>query len=126
MLASAVWQDPVGPHGGYLKKAGNYTIEMKTGFPFFYTYLLGNRNKPISNRIISCRVMLLLPDHTETQIVMRRYGEDGFFSEAADLPASAYWISFEVDGETVSARFDDINFIVLNKGGKDHDTLKNQ
>lgn len=119
-------QFETGPHGGLLKQVGEFKIELKLNSHFLYTYLLGQKGNSISNREVSCRVMLRHPNQSEVQLAMRRFGDDGFFSESGNIPAASYWICFEVKGETVSARFDDTNLFVRSNTNQDHDTLKSK
>lgn len=126
LVALSSKQTGEGPHGGVVKEADNFKIEMKISFPFFYTYLLNSNSRPISNKKINCNVNLIFPDKSESHVLLRRFEEDGFFAELCDQPVVRYIISFNVNGQTISAQFYDANTIVKINKAKGNDSSKIQ
>jgi len=103
---------PEGPHGGIVKRAGNYSVELKTSYPYFYTFLLDNDVKPMSNKGISCNTRFILADHTDIKVPLEPFEEDGFYTKLVTHEFISSQIHFNVHGETVIVKFENENLIV--------------
>ena len=110
-----IFQPIVGPHGGIVKQAGAYSIEMKENYPDFYAYLFVNNFKPVSNKGITCQARFILPDNTNIDVLLKPFGEDGFTAESGAFKFYSCRIYFNVFGKTVSAQFENENPIVQKK-----------
>ncbi len=109
LVSKNFFQSPVGPHGGIVKPAGEYNIEMKTIYPNIYTFLLNKNNKPIINKKLSCEISFLLPNNSIINSQLRPFGKDGFMMELGGLNYSTCRIFFNVQGKSVSAEFESEN-----------------
>ncbi|MDP1802240.1 MAG: hypothetical protein Q8L81_12860 [Bacteroidota bacterium] len=115
-IALVSWSksSPTGPHGGTLKKSGNYFIEMKNPDKFFYAYLLDKKLNSINNKNVSGEVKFLMPDSTSFNVTLKAATDDGFTCES--LPGSyACRVTFIVFGKSVSARFENPALLVEKK-----------
>lgn len=104
-----------GPHGGNVKSAGEYYIEMKHSSFDFYAYLLDKKMKPISNKGISCEAKFVFSDSTLINVPLKPLGEDGFSTKSGAIAFSSCRIFFNVFGVYVSAEFENENPIVQEK-----------
>jgi len=113
-MISLVFSRPQSPHGGTLKKAGDYYIEMKNADRLFNAYLLTKKLKPINTKDIFGVVKFHLPDSTDIDIQLKPFAKDGFSCES---PVGFYSckITFNVVGTSVSAQFANPTQIVLKK-----------
>jgi len=111
LISLKMFQSPYGPHGGVVKPAGNYQIEMKNPFGNLYAYLLDVESKPMRNKRISCKVRYYFPDNTTTEIDLKPFGDDGFMAETTTRFYSCR-ITFNLQGKSVSAKFENENPIV--------------
>jgi hypothetical protein len=102
-----------GPHGGDIKTAGDYHIEMKAIYPYFYAYLLDGKMRPFSNKGVLCEVKFKFPDDIEIKAFLKPYGEDGFFLESGALNYYSCKIYFNVFGKYVSASFENQNSLLV-------------
>ena len=100
-----------GPHGGTLKKAGNYFIEMKTVEKFFYAYLLDKKLKSIDNKNVSGEVKFFMSDSTNFNVSLKRNTDDAFTCENLARSNSCK-ITFLVFGNSVSAKFENSALLV--------------
>lgn len=112
LISQNFFQSSVGPHGGIVKPAGEYNIEMKNIYPNIYTFLLNKNNKPIINKKLSCEISFLLPNKTIINSQLKPFGKDGFMMELGGLNYSSCRIFFNVSGKSVSAEFESENPIV--------------
>lgn len=101
-----------GPHDGIVKPAGEYHIEMKNTYDYFFTYLLDKNQNPIPNKGIQCEVKFIHGDTTSTIIPLKPYGDDGFSSATHSLQFNSCRIYFTVKGKLVSALFENQSLIV--------------
>jgi hypothetical protein len=108
-------QSPYGPHGGKVKEAGEYNIEMKNVYPNMYTVLLDKDYKPINNKGILCEIHFILPDNTKLNSQLKPFEEDGFTMELGGLNFSTCRVFFNVNGKSISAGFENENLIVQKK-----------
>lgn len=115
LVSKNFFQSPVGPHGGIVKPAGEYNIEMKNIYPNIYTFLLNKKNKPILNKKISCEISFLLPNNTIINTQLRPFAKDGFMMELGGLNYSSCRIFFNVSGKSISTEFESENPIVQEK-----------
>lgn len=101
-----------GPHGGIVKPAQQYNIEVKTAYPSIYAYLLDDKKNPISNKKIECTISFLMPDNTNFDVQPKPYLEDGFVVESGSTVYHSCRVTFNVQGKSVSALFENQNVIV--------------
>ncbi len=104
-----------GPHGGEYKSVQNYNIEVKTIYPFFYSYLLDNKKQPIKNKGIFCQITFLLPNEKSIEVQLKPYREDGFIMESSSLVYNSFRVQFNIFGKLVSATFENESSIVEQK-----------
>lgn len=111
LISLKIFQSTYGPHGGVVKPAGVYHIEMKNPYGNLYAYLLEADSKPILNKGISCKARYYLPDSTSTEVDLKPFGDDGFTAETT-IRFYICKITFDVFGKSVSAKFENENPIV--------------
>lgn len=104
-----------GPHNGIVKPAGEYNIEMKNTYDYFFAYLLDKNQEPIPNKGMQCEVKFIHPDTTSTTIPLKPFEEDGFSSAIHSIKFSSCRVYFRVKGKLISAQFDNQNLIVQKK-----------
>jgi hypothetical protein len=109
------FQSVVSPHGGRVKPAGEYNIEMKNVYPNLYTFLLDKNNKPISNKGIVCKAKFIFLDSTTLDIPLRPFEKDGFSGELNTLSFYSCRIYYDISGKSISANFETENQIVEKK-----------
>lgn len=114
LAGSLGMQFGAGPHGGILKKTGNHHIEINGSDRNFYCWLLDENTKSISNKNISCDVRFFFPDNTILDSEARPFGEDGFIIENSN-PFLSCQVTFHVQGQSVSAKFESISPVVREK-----------
>lgn len=108
-------QSTTGPHGGELKQAANYNIEMRADFPNLYFYLLNQKLAPVNNKGITCEVSFLFPDQTSIDLAPKPFEDDGFVIESSKIVYNSCRVTFNVFGKSVSALFQKENMIVNKK-----------
>lgn len=95
-----------GPHGGMLKPAEGYFIEMKNvPDTSFFAYLLTKKLKTVSSKGISGEVKLFFPDSTALDVQLSPAPGNGFTGK---MPPGFYGckVTFHVLGKDVSATFE--------------------
>lgn len=95
-----------GPHGGVIKSADKYYIEMKN-IPdtTFLSYLLDKKMNTMSNKSISGEVKLYFQDSTVVNMDLIPIEGDAFTAKI--LPGFySCKITFDISGKEVSAKFD--------------------
>lgn len=109
----ALWgmQLATGPHGGTLKKSGDYLVEMNSSDINFYCWLLDEKTNPISNKNITCSVKFFFPDNTILDSEAQPFGEDGFTIENTGKFLSCE-VTFHIRGKSVSAKFESSSPVV--------------
>lgn len=105
VLFSGTWQQPRGPHGGTVKAAGNYHIEMRNTFTEFYTWLLDKKMKTISNKGITCKVQFFFADSTSVDAELKPEGTEAFTTSTAVPAFSVCRVTYDLSGKEVTARF---------------------
>ena len=115
LISLNLFQSSIGPHGGTVKLAGDYNIEMKSIYPNIYTFLLNKKNKPIINKKLSCEISFMLPNNTVINSQLKSFRDDGFIMELGGLNFSSCRVFFNVLGKSVSAEFESENPIVEKK-----------
>lgn len=100
------------PHGGVIKAADGYFIEMKNAGKNFQVYLLNKKLEPLGTKNIIGEVRFFFPDSTDIDINLKPYGENAFMCMA---PPGYYAckVSFNIMGKSISAKFQAQNMIVL-------------
>ena len=95
-----------GPHGGTIKSAGNYYIEIKNYKSRLYAFLLDKNVCSMNNLGVSCNAKFLLKDSSSVSFHLKPFWEDAFFARTGTLNFYTVKITFHVSsGETVSAEF---------------------
>lgn len=115
IISLAFIQYDLGPHGGTIKNAGVYNIELKNSYPVFYVFLLDRNHMPIKNYGITCDAKFIYQDTTSYDAILRPYSDDGFYSEYTSSSFNLCKINFNVRGRIVSAVFENDITIVKKK-----------
>ena|ERR1700758_2649421 len=105
---------PHGPHGGMVKKTGEYYIEMKNADRKIVTYLLDKKMNTISNKDVKGEARLFFSDSTTFDIPLKPSGEDEF---TCSIPMDFYAckITFTAYNNLIFAKFDNPVKMVINK-----------
>ena len=106
------------PHGGKIKAAKDYFIELIFSSEKTYVYLLDKRTKPINNAGIKGRVIFQSFDSTLTTAELIPYQTDGFITKTSVPAYTVCTIYFEFGGKTISAVFDNSDTIADKKPAK--------
>jgi hypothetical protein len=104
-----------GPHGGIVKSAEGYYIEMKNNpDTSFFAYLLDKKQMTISNKGVSGQVKFFFSDNTAMDVQLKPAAENSF---TARITPGFYAckITFHVLGKDVSALFEKQNQIAEQK-----------
>jgi len=116
VLASLVSpQIKSGPHGGTVKQAESYRIEMKNIYPDFYAYLLNKSLESISNKNATCEARFFLNDNTTIDIPLQRFGEDAFKAKLTSMDYNSCRITFHLGKNSISAKFENESAIAEHK-----------
>ncbi len=107
----SIYQSKKGPHGGIYKSVKNYNIEVKTVYPFIYSYLLDEKLKPIRNKGIQCEVLLMLPDNKGVTVKLQPFRQDGFIMKTNSVVYESFKITYHVVGLSVSEVFKNESFL---------------
>ena len=106
---------PQGPHGGIVKNAEGYYIEMKNNpDTSFVSYLLNKKLKTVSSKGISGEVKFFSPDSTTLNVQLKP-GDKNAFTAKPPLGFYACKITFNVFGKSLSATFEKQNQTALKK-----------
>ena len=109
LISSKAFQGS-GPHGGTVKKAENFFIEITSPDKIFYAYLLDLNSKTISNKGISGDAKFFLPDSSIFVVQLKPSDGDGFSGEG--IPGySACKITFNIFGNPASATFQNMTLL---------------
>jgi hypothetical protein len=112
-MISLVLSRPRGPHGGVVKKADNYFIEIKTFEKDFTAYLLTQKLRSVDTKEVAGEVKFYFPDSTDVNIPLKPK-DDGFVCIAPGGFSSCK-VSFTSVGKTVTARFEKQTQLVYKK-----------
>ncbi len=104
-------QVKTGPHGGSIRQAENYLIEMKSVYPDFYVYLLKKDFESIGNKNITCDARFYMDDKTTMDVGLQRFGEEAFKAQLAAMNYNSCRITFHMGRNSISAEFDNENAI---------------
>ncbi|MES2285501.1 MAG: hypothetical protein V4547_07420 [Bacteroidota bacterium] len=110
-----ICQAITGPHGGELKPAENFNIELKEAFPNLHCYLLDQKLLPVSNKGVLCEVRFFLPNETSVDLNLKPFEDDGFILESNTIVYNSCRVTFNMSGKSVSAKFSKENLIVNDK-----------
>jgi hypothetical protein len=94
-----------GPHGGVMKKSGEYYIEMKNPEGYFFAYLLDKKKKTISDKSITAEVRFFMPDSTIVDLRLSP-GADKSFTAKSIPGFIACKITFKAGSTEISASFE--------------------
>ncbi|MBL7912717.1 MAG: hypothetical protein JNJ41_16765 [Bacteroidia bacterium] len=103
-----------GPHGGTMKKSGNYFIEMKDPDKFVYAYLLDKKLKNTNSKNVTGEVKFYLPDSTSLNVSLLR-SDDGGFTCKTIVGSNLCKITFTIPGKSLTAMFENASSMVENK-----------
>jgi hypothetical protein len=92
------------PHGGSIKEADGYYIEVKSAGKNLNIYLLNNKKEPIGTKNITGKVLFFFRDSTDIDINLKAINENAFTCFA---PPGYYAckVTFNILGKSVSANF---------------------
>lgn len=107
-----------GPHGGVVKDAGRYKIEMKSLPGHFSSYLLDQHTQPMSNKGLTCRVKFIFADSTMVDADLVPFGSDGFEAKSQIGQFQSCRITFMARGENISAVFENEGVLVKDDKNK--------
>jgi hypothetical protein len=99
------YQGTTGPHGGELKPAENFNIELKEAFPNLHCYLLDQKLEPVSNLGVLCEIRFFMPDETTVDLNLKPFLNDGFILESNTIVYNSCRVTFNISGKSVSAKF---------------------
>ncbi|MBC7861428.1 MAG: hypothetical protein IAF38_00555 [Bacteroidia bacterium] len=116
-ISFKVFRSNNGPHGGIVKVAGKYKIEMKNESssltePKTYFYLLDKNSKSIENSKLTCRVKFFFNDSTSVDGQIVPYEKEGFVNLSAILRFNSCRVAFDLAGETISTIFENETILV--------------
>lgn len=94
------------PHGGMVKTAGEYHIEMVMSEGKMVFYLLDKNEKTLSNKEIVGTVTLQYEDKTSSTEKLMAMGTEQFMIDTKGKHVSTCIVTLKVKGKTVSAKFD--------------------
>jgi hypothetical protein len=94
-------QAGLGPHGGRLKPAGNYKIELFGCENYLEVYVFDRDTEAVNNSNISGSVEFFYKEQAILSYPLVRYGMDGF---TAKIPLTAFFqcrVSLNIDSEFI-------------------------
>jgi hypothetical protein len=104
-LLSWYTKAPDGPHGGVVKKAGNYYIEMKNPENYFSVYLLDRKLKTIKDKVDLAEVRFFMSDSTTLDVKLTPSPGNAYATKSIPGFVSCK-ITFKVSGNEISAMFE--------------------
>ena len=114
-MAQELNKTTLGPHGGAVKQAEGFQIEMKNSFDGFQTFLLDVASKSVSNKNVNCKVRFIFNDKTTVDYSLKPFGEDGFACEANMRGVMSSRITFNLAEKSISAVFENESKLAGNK-----------
>lgn len=102
------------PHGGTVKSAGDYHIELIETSGKLRLYLLDMRQRPVNPKGVSGLVIFRNNDVTTGTQRLVLAGDDYFEVPLKGQPYTAIIVNFKVNGQSVIAKFDKGNQRSLN------------
>lgn len=112
LISFGIFKSFQGPHGGTVKKAGKYNIEVKNLPAAFSTWLLDHKLKSMSNENVTCQVRFLFADSTHVDADLVKLGTDGFTTTTAFDNYSTCRVTYTAAGEKITAKFDNETILV--------------
>ena len=103
-MLSLILARPQGPHGGIIKKSGNYLIEMKVSENILSTYFITKKSKPVSVTAVSGEVKFSFADNADLIVPLKAITETRFICETPS-GFSECVITFNYLGKAISAKF---------------------
>jgi hypothetical protein len=101
-----------GPHGGVVKKAGNYSIESKNLPASFCAWLLDKKSNALSNKNVTCKVRFIYADSSNVDAELIKMGSDGFTTTTSFQGYTICRVTFNIGNEDVSAKFENETALV--------------
>ena len=100
----------VAPHGGVVRSASPYHMELVPQAGELHIYLLAAKMAPVPNKSLSGTVMVQTTDNKTTTLTLVAGGDDHL---VAKLPAGAKVrtaiVSLKADGKVINTRFDKLD-----------------
>lgn len=100
----------VAPHGGVVRSASPYHMELVQQAGELHIYLLAAKMAPVPNKSLSGTVMVQTTDNKTTTVTLVAGGDDHL---VAKLPAGAKVrtaiVSLQADGKAINTRFDKLD-----------------
>lgn len=100
----------VAPHGGVVRSASPYHMELVQQANELHIYLLAAKMAPVPNKSLSGKVMLQTTNNKTTTVTLAAGGDDHL---VAKLPAGAKVrtaiVSLTADGKAINTRFDKLD-----------------
>ena len=110
------------PHGGIVKTAGDYHIEMVVDIQKkedqVTFYLLDEKEKTIANKDITGTAMFLFDDKTTVTETLVAKGDDHFTVQLKYNKGFTSVVTLKVKGETVTAKFEHKGSAAMKKDAK--------
>lgn len=107
------------PHGGMVKTAGKYQIEMVVDMlqmeDKVVIYIINSKGRTIGNASISGKIMFMYKDQSSNTSALIARGDDHFVSALDRTDAFTAMVTFDVKGKMLNANF---NHAGLNMGTK--------
>ncbi|MGZ3904006.1 MAG: hypothetical protein ACXVC6_09940 [Bacteroidia bacterium] len=103
-VASWIFLKPQGPHGGVVKKADNFYIEMKSDEKNLSAFLFDRKLKAVEAIDLQGDVRFHLQDSTDVSVPLTRL--DG--NEFKCVPPTGFYscrVTFRITGKSISANF---------------------
>lgn len=100
--------DFIPPHGGKVKAAKNYFVELLFTRENTFIYLFDSKDrKPVNNTGVTGKIVFTDFDNTSSSSDLTAYNNDGFIAKT-NIPAyKSCIVSFEIKGVHISAQFDE-------------------
>lgn len=94
------------PHGGIVKTAGDYHVEMVMAKGKATFYLLDDKEKSMTNKGITGTVLFQFADKTTATVPLTASGDAAFLATNEKVSTfKSCVVTFKVNGKTVTAKF---------------------
>jgi hypothetical protein len=113
-LVAYVASKPQGPHGGIVRKADDFFIEIKNEESLFSAWLLTKKLKTVKSTELVAETNFFFPDGTDLLVTMQNEKKDNGFTCQVPPGFIACQVKFNFEGKIITARFDNPLKIVTN------------
>jgi heavy metal-binding protein len=100
---------PESPHGGMLKTAGKYQIELVVNMmqkeDKITVYLLTKSGKTLSTQDVTGTIMFMYKDGTDVTETLVAKGDNRFVAQLKTMDSFSAMVSLKVKGKTIGANF---------------------